>query len=436
MGVVTAASLADFGHTVECVDRDQRRTTQLNAGVVPFYESGLDELVQRHVASGQLKFSTDIGRAAARAAAVFLTVGTAEGRSGDVDVDAVLSAATSAAPHMRHGSVLVTKSTVPIGTGALIEDILARHAQPGAVIDVVANPEFLRAGSAVRDFARPERVVIGTRNERAAAYMRELFQSLYVVDTPVIETTIETAELIKYVSNAYLAVKLAFANEIAHLCDRVGADVHLVTTAMGLDRRIGVTYLRPGPGFGGPCLPRDVRALAAMGAARSARQHIVEAAIAANERQRFIILERIRRAINGMSPATIALLGLAYKPNTSEVRESPAIFICQRLATSGIAVRTFDPLALAHAKSALGSTDGVSYCADPYEAANGADLLAVMTEWNEFRSLDWRRLRGLMRQPRVFDARNMFDPTAIVAEGFTYSCLGRQIVASEPRTGE
>ena len=429
LGVASAAQLADYGHTVECIDTDARRVAQLNAGMLPFYEPRLREVMQKQITDRNLRFSTDAAGAAARASAVFLTTSAPASPSGEVDLNPLLAAASAVVPEMRHGAVLVVRSAVPVGTGALLEDLVIRRARPGTIVDVVANPEFMRMGSALHDLTHPERVVMGTRNDRAAACMRQLFESLYVAETPIIETTLESAELIKFAADAFLTIKIGFANELAALCDRLGADIHLVTTAVGLDRRIGLQYLRAGAGIGGPSLLSATRQLVAMGGPRKAPQLIAEAALAANEQQLALLFETVSNAIAGLSPSSvIAILGAAFKPETSDVRESPAIALCGRLAASGAIVRVFDPVAMSDAKPALQRHASQVVCCDtPYDAVAGADAIVAMTAWEQFRHLDWRKIRQLARHPKIVDARNMFDPSAMIANGFEYWSTGRQV---------
>jgi UDPglucose 6-dehydrogenase len=428
VGLVSAACLADVGHMVEVLDPSAERTAELTAGVLPFFEPGLPALVAKNVAAGRLTFSTSLA-SAARAQVVFLAVATPATSNGEANLEHVLSAAAGVAPYMSDGSVLAVVSTVPVGTGALIEDILVRFGPSEAEVTLVVNPTFLRQGTAISDFLRPERVVIGTRNERAAARMRKLYRPVYPTETPIIETTVETAELIKYASNAFLAVKIGFANEMANLCDRIGADVEVVTNAMGLDRRIGSEFLHAGPGYGGACLPKDTKVLSAIGVSRGARQVIVEAAIAVNERQRANLVEQVRTALEGARMPTVAVLGLAFKANTSDICESPAIFLAQRLAAAGVSIRAFEPCARDQARDALAAYEStVAFCDDPYEAAAGADALILMTDSIEFRNLDLARIRRLLRRPTLIDPCNVLDPVATANLGFDYVCTGRQAV--------
>jgi len=430
VGLVTGTCLADFGHDVVCVDQDVERVASLEAGALPFYEPGLLELLTKNVAARRLSFATDAAAAVRRSSIVFLTVGTPPAAAGSVDLRQLMNAVADVAPHLPAACVVVTKSTVPVGTGARVEQLLARLAPRGAAVDVASNPEFLREGSAVGDFMRPDRVVIGTRTPRAAAVLRELYRALYLIETPIVETTIETAEMIKYASNAFLAVKIGFVNEIANLCDEVDADVHVVAKAMGLDKRIGAKFLHPGPGYGGSCFPKDTRALAAIGNASGVPQRIVETAIAVNQQQQERLLEKILSALGAVHAPRVAVLGLAFKPNTSDVRESPALFICRRLMRAGVAVRAFDPVANDEAAAALVDAGSRFVCAaGAYEAVEGADAVIVMTEWNEFRSLDLARVRALMRRPILIDPRNVLSPAAAAALGFTYFCTGRRTAA-------
>jgi len=430
VGLVTGTCLADFGHRVVCVDQDVERVASLEAGALPFYEPGLLELITKNVAARRLAFSTDAAAAVSRSSIVFLTVGTPPAADGSVDLRQLMDAVADVAPHLPAQCVVVTKSTVPVGTGARVEQVLSRIAPRGTEVHVASNPEFLREGSAVGDFMRPDRVVIGSRHPRAAAVLRELYRPLYLIETPIVETTIETAEMIKYASNAFLAVKIGFVNEIANLCDEVDADAHVVAKAMGLDKRIGAKFLHPGPGYGGSCFPKDTRALAAIGNASGVPQRIVETAIAVNQQQQERLLEKILSALGALNAPRVAVLGLAFKPNTSDVRESPALFICRRLMRAGVGVRAFDPVANEEAAAALADAGSrLVLAAGAYEAVEGVDALVIMTEWNEFRSLDLARVRGLMRRPILVDPRNILSPAAAAALGFTYLCTGRRTAA-------
>ncbi len=426
VGLVSGACFADFGHTVTCVDLDKTRIERLEACELPFFEPGLAEIVDRNVAAGRLRFTTQTAGAVRDALVVFLAVGTPEGKNGEADLSQILAAVEQIAADLTDYKVIVTKSTAPAGTGARLAQVLAAGAPSGADFDVVSNPEFLREGAAVQDFMRPDRIVIGTTSERAVAIMREIYRPLYLIETPVIVTNVETAEMIKYASNAFLAVRISFINEVANLCERVGADVHLVAKGMGLDNRIGAKFLHPGPGFGGSCFPKDTRALAALGTRFGARQLVVESAIAANEHQKNVVLEKLQSVLGTLIQRQIAVLGLSFKPNTSDVRESPGIDLCRKLVSLGARVRAFDPVAGEDAAAALGqSARAVCFAKDVGGAVTRSDALVIMTEWNEFRSLDMAALGALMRQPIVIDMRNVWDPAQARAAGFLYVGVGR-----------
>ena len=426
VGLVSGACLADFGHSVTCVDSDASRVEALGVGTIPFFEPGLSEIVSRNVSAGRLRFSGDLGGAVRTATVVFIAVGTPQGLDGKADLSQIAAVAAEIAGYLDGYKVIVTKSTVPVGTGGWLTAYLRTHASPAAAFDVVSNPEFLREGSAVGDFLRPDRVVIGTTSERAAAAMREIYRPLYLIETPLVVTDVESAEMIKYASNAFLAVKIGFINEIANLCERVGADVHVVAKGMGLDKRIGPKFLHPGPGYGGSCFPKDTRALAALGESHGVTQRIVTAAIDVNAHQRERLVDKIDQVLGGVSGRRIAILGLTFKPNTDDIRESPSLFVCRALASRGARVTAFDPVAAAAAAEALGDAAGaVTLASSAYAAVERADAVVIMTEWNEFRGLDLERLRGLMAQPIIVDARNVLDPAQTRALGFVYVATGR-----------
>jgi UDPglucose 6-dehydrogenase len=429
VGLVSGACLADFGHDVVCVDVNAQRIAQLEAGKIPFFEPGLAEVVERNIAASRLRFSTDTDAAVSDATVVLLAVGTPEGADGEADVSQILEAASQIGRALTGYKVIVTKSTVPIGTGARVRQVIMDQA-PGVDFDVVSNPEFLREGAAVQDFLRPDRIVIGSSSDRASAIMREIYRPLYLIETPVIMTEIETAEMIKYASNAFLAVKISYINEVANLCERVGADVHVVAKGMGLDKRIGPKFLHPGPGYGGSCFPKDTRALAALGVRFGVRQRVVESAIEVNEQQKEIVLDKLHHSLGSLIQRQIAVLGLAFKPNTSDVRESPALHLCRRLVALGARVRAFDPVATGDARSALGPiAESIHFASDVKEAVSRADAVVIMTEWNEFRSLDLASLKPLMRQHVVIDVRNVLDPATARDAGFTYAGTGRGIAS-------
>jgi UDPglucose 6-dehydrogenase len=433
VGLVTGACLADFGHVVTCVDHEPSRIDGLRNSNVPFYEPGLLELVSRNAGVGRLRFSTDVGEAVRHSTVILLAVGTPEGGNGEADLSQISAVATAVAAHMDGYRVIATKSTVPVGTGAWLRRYIQERLALPSEFDVVSNPEFLREGSAVNDFMRPDRVVIGTESEHAAGIMREIYRPLYLIETPIVVTSIESAEMIKLASNAFLAVKIGFMNEIANLCDRVGADVHVVAKGMGLDKRIGGKFLHPGPGYGGSCFPKDTRALAVIGTDRGARQHIVEAAIGVNLTQRQLVIEKLVDVLGGVKGRNIAVLGLAFKPNTDDVRESPALYVCRELVLAGARVRAFDPVARRTAEGALGDLGGkMTFATDAYDTLDGADAVVIMTEWNEFRGLDLQRVFSLMAYPLIVDTRNVLDPALTLALGFKYVCTGRQVLAGQP----
>jgi UDPglucose 6-dehydrogenase len=425
---VAGACFADFGHTVTCVDVDARRLDDIRAGRMPFYEPGLSEIVQRGMAAGRLHFTTDVGEAVRGSLVLFITVGTPDKEDGSgADLSQIDAAAQSLANHIEDYRVVVLKSTVPVGTSQRIRALLTKTLSPGS-FDIVSNPEFLREGSAIGDFVRPDRVVIGASSPSAAAIMREIYRPLYLIEAPIIVTDNATAEMIKYASNAFLAMKVSFINEVANLCDNACADVHVVAKGMGLDRRIGPKFLHPGPGYGGSCFPKDTRALAAIGRQFGAPQRLVEATIAVNEHQRDVVFEKIERALEGVSGKPIAILGLSFKPNTSDVRESPALDICERLIAAGAHLRLFDPVAADEAVRELARLQGtISTHSDAYVAATGADAVVIMTEWNEFRSLDLKQLMVVMRSPMVIDVRNVLEPSQAQALGIPYVCMGRPV---------
>lgn len=431
VGLVSGACLADFGHAVTCVDADQRRIESIARGDIPFFEPGLAELTRRHVAAGRLSLTTDVESGVREASVIFLAVGTPAAHDGTADLSQIMTAVRATVPHLRGYRVIATKSTVPVGTGAQIRKLVEANLANDARVDVVSNPEFLREGSAIADFLRPDRVVIGSASARAAEIMREIYRPLYLIETPVVFTTIETAEMIKYASNAFLAVKISYINEMANLCDRTGADVHTVARAMGLDKRIGSKFLHPGPGYGGSCFPKDTRALARMGEEHGVELEVVGAAIRANARQQRLATDKIAEAAGGVRDRTIAVLGLAFKPNTSDTRESPACYLCRWLAHSGARVRAYDPAARHEAEDSLGDVH-VDFFDDAYDAATASDVVVIATEWNEFRSIDLVRLRTVMRGAAVVDCRNVLDPDRVAAAGFTYHSTGRGTRASEP----
>jgi UDPglucose 6-dehydrogenase len=423
VGLVSGACFSEFGVTVTCVDKDDEKIARLGRGEIPIFEPGLDALVERNAQAKRLMFSTDLAGAVAGADAVFIAVGTPSRRGdGHADLTYVQEAAREIAQALTGYAVVVTKSTVPVGTGRQVARIM-REANPKAQFDVVSNPEFLREGSAINDFMRPDRTIIGAETPQAQEVMRQLYRPLYLIETPILFTGLETAELIKYASNAFLATKITFINEIADVCEAVGADVHDVARGIGLDGRIGRKFLHPGPGFGGSCFPKDTQALARTAEQVSAPMRIVETVIAVNDARKRKMAQRIRQACGGsVAGKTLAVLGLTFKPNTDDMREAPSLVILPPLQHDGAKIQAFDPEGMEEASKLL---PGIQCCADAYEAMTGADALVILTEWNEFRSLSLRRMRECLRQPVVVDLRNVYNPDDMRAAGFIYHSIGR-----------
>jgi UDPglucose 6-dehydrogenase len=432
VGLVSGACFSEFGVNVVCVDKDLDKIARLEKGQIPIFEPGLDQLVEANRRAGRLSFTDNLKEAVAGADAVFIAVGTPSRRGdGHADLSYVFGAAEEIAAALTGYTVVVTKSTVPVGTGRRVAEIV-RKARPDAQFDVVSNPEFLREGSAIQDFMRPDRVVIGCESERAAAVVRELYRPLYLIEVPMIFTALETAELTKYAANSFLATKISFINEIADLCERVGADVQDVARGIGLDGRIGRKFLHAGPGYGGSCFPKDCLALTRTAAEHGVPIRVVEMAAHVNDSRKAAMAARIIRHCGGsVADKTIAILGLAFKPNTDDMRDSPSLAIIPRLKEAGATVRAFDPESMAEAKKELG---GITYCASAYEAMEGADALVIVTEWNEFRALDLARVKSLLRTPTVIDLRNIYRPADMAKAGFYYFSIGRRPV--EPSEGK
>lgn len=426
VGLVSGACFSEFGVEVVCVDMAEEKIARLQRGEIPIYEPGLDALVVSNAEDGRLSFTSDLTGAVGAADAVFIAVGTPSRRGdGHADLSYVYDAAREIAAALDGYTVVVTKSTVPVGTGREVRQII-RQVRPDAKFDVVANPEFLREGSAINDFMRPDRVVIGADSDRAREVMRRLYRPLYLIETPILFTSLETAELIKYAANAFLAMKVSYINEIADLCERLGTDVHDVARGIGLDGRIGRKFLHPGPGYGGSCLPKDTAALVRTAQESVAPLRLVEAVIEINDARKSRMAEKVIAACGGsVAGKTVAVLGLTFKPNTDDMRESPSLQIVPALLRAGATVRAFDPEGMAEAKKLLG---GLIPCAGAYEAMAGADALAIITEWNEFRALDLARIKSLLREPVVVDYRNIYNPEEMAAAGLRYSCVGRPAV--------
>ncbi len=422
VGLVTGVCFADFGHSVLCVDIDSEKIELLKNSMVPFYEPGLKEFIERNTARKRLGFSDDVEWGIRESEVVFIAVGTPSLPDGQADLSQVFEVAKTIALNMTEYKVVVNKSTVSVGTGAKVAEVIRAHQKKPVPFDVVSNPEFLREGSAIEDFMRPDRIVIGASSERAMEIMTEIYRPLNLIETPLVKTNIETAELIKYASNAYLATRISFINEIANLCERVGADVHVVAKAMGLDGRIGKKFLHAGAGFGGSCFPKDTKALIKIAQQAGSRVSIVEAAISVNDHQREVVFQKIHKMGHPLAGKTIGILGLSFKPKTDDMREAPSIAVIQKLTEQKARVKAYDPVAQENARKIM---PGVEFCQDPYAVAEGADVLVVMTEWNEFRELDMPRLRQLMKAARIVDARNVYDPGKMRDLGFEYVGMGR-----------
>jgi UDPglucose 6-dehydrogenase len=422
VGLVSGACLSEFGHQVVCIDMDAGKIQRLRAGEIPIYEPGLEDLVKRNAGAKRLSFSTDITDIDG-AQAIFIAVGTPSRRGdGHADMTYVHSAAKQIAAQLKDYAVIVTKSTVPVGTGRTVEKIV-RETNPKAQFDVASNPEFLREGAAITDFMKPDRVVIGTDGERAKEIMRQIYRPLFLIDTPIVFTKLETAELIKYSANAFLAMKITFINQIADLCEKVGADVHEVAKGIGLDGRIGAKFLHPSPGFGGSCFPKDTRALIQTARDAGSPLSLIEATLDFNEARKTQMADRIVAALGGKAEGkTVAVLGLTFKPNTDDMREAASVTILPALQKRGIKIRAHDPEGMDEAKKQMPDLD---YRDDPYEAIEGADALVILTEWNSYRSLDLDRVKALLKAPVFVDLRNIYRPAEMQAAGFQYSSLGR-----------
>ncbi len=433
VGLVSGACFSEFGVEVVCVDQDAGKIARLRQGEMPIYEPGLEQLVATNVAARRLSFTSDLPSAVTAADAVFIAVGTPSRRGdGHADLSYVFGAAEEVAAALDGYTVVVTKSTVPVGTGRKVATLL-RKLRPDGAFDVVSNPEFLREGSAIQDFMRPDRVVIGAEGERAQAVMRELYRPLFLSETPILFTTIETAEITKYAANSFLATKISFINEIADLCERVGADVQDVAKGIGLDGRIGRKFLHPGPGYGGSCFPKDCLALVKTAQAAGAPLSIVEAVIGANDSRKEAMAERVIRACGGnVRGKTLAVLGLTFKPNTDDMRDSPSLVIVPALQRAGAEIRAFDPEGMTEAAKSMRN---VAFCDNAYDAMTGADAVVIVTEWNEFRALDLARVKTLLRAPTVIDLRNIYKPEDMSAAGFYYVSVGRAAVEPSASRG-
>jgi UDPglucose 6-dehydrogenase len=423
VGLVSGACFADFGHRVTCIDKDVGKIKALESGKIPIYEPGLDQLVASNVAAGRLDFSLDIKQAVAQADAVFIAVGTPTRRGdGHADLSYVNSAAREIAENLEGFTVIITKSTVPVGTGDNVERIIA-ETNPKAHFTVASNPEFLREGAAIRDFKHPDRIVVGAEDERARKVIAEIYRPLYLNQAPIMYTGRRTAELIKYAANAFLATKITFINEIADLAERVGADVQEVARGIGLDNRIGSKFLHAGPGFGGSCFPKDTRALVKTAQDYDVPLRIVEAVLTVNDNRKRAMARKVAAVLGGdLRNRTIGVLGLAFKPNTDDMREAPSIPLITAMQDLGAKVQAFDPVSMNEAKLELPE---VTYCDSPYSCATKADALVIVTEWEQFRALDFDRLKKEMAQPVIVDLRNIYSADEVAKHGFTYASVGR-----------
>lgn len=424
VGLVTGTCFSEFGVNVTCVDNDAEKIDDLRRGIIPIYEPGLEDMVRKNSAEGRLNFTTDIREAIYNSRVVLIAVGTPPRPDGSADLSYVEEVAQVIAECLNGYKVVVTKSTVPIGTGEKIRNFIKENSTVDCDFDVASNPEFLREGSAIEDFMRPDRVVIGVESKRAADILKDLYSPLFLIETPFVITSVASAEMIKYASNAFLATKISFINEIAEICERVGADVHQVAKGMGLDRRIGSKFLHAGPGFGGSCFPKDTRALVEIARDHGYHMRTVSATIAVNDSRPESMLAKVKRLLPDVSGKKIAVLGLSFKPNTDDMRESPSIPIIKSLCQEGALISAYDPASRKSAEPVF-KNENVTYAADVYKAAEGADLLIIITEWNQFRNLDLDEIKKLMVSPKVVDCRNVYDPVKMAQKGFEYICVGR-----------
>jgi UDPglucose 6-dehydrogenase len=421
VGLVSGACLSEFGHDVVCIDKDAAKVEKLKTGGIPIYEPGLDDVVAVNAKAGRLSFTTDLASAVAGADAVFIAVGTPSRRGdGHADLSFVFAAAEEIATALTGYAVVVTKSTVPVGTSRRVEEII-RGKNPKAEFDMASNPEFLREGSALEDFRRPDRVVVGCDTERAREVMREVYRPLYLNETPILFTSRESSELIKYAANAFLATKITFINEMADICEKVGGNVQDVARGIGLDGRIGNKFLHAGPGYGGSCFPKDTLALVQTAQQLNAPTRIVEAVVAVNEARKLAMTQKIESAFGGVKGKTIAVLGLTFKPNTDDMRDAPSLVIVPALQAAGAVIRAYDPEGAKEARKLL----NIELAADTYEALEGADGVVILTEWNEFRALDFARMKAALKTPLMVDLRNIYRPSQMQEAGFRYISVGR-----------
>jgi len=448
VGLVTGTCLADFGLSVTCVDQDETKISLLNSGGVPIYEPNLEALIKKNISAGRLTFTTDLEKAVKQSKVIFIAVGTPSNNDGSANLKQIEKVAQQIATSMNEYKIIVNKSTVPIGTATKIKEIINKNViapssvipDPSSVIpakagihpsssspfDIVSNPEFLREGSAVYDFTHPDKIVIGTNSPKALKIMQEIYRPLYLIDTPFVITNPETAELIKYACNAFLATKITFINEIANLCDKVGADVHQIAKAMGLDGRISPKFLHPGPGYGGSCFPKDTEALYHFASTCGYEFKLLKGVISANKRQRELMVDKIKHHLGDLKGKTIAILGLSFKQNTDDIRKSPAIDIIKLLLKEGVHIKCFDPLAMENTRKIL---PNLTYCQDEYKTARDSDALIIATEWNQFRNLDLLKIKKLLKSPVLIDLRNLYEPATLKSLGFIYEGIGRNLIS-------
>lgn len=425
VGLVSGAGIAEFGHNLTCVDIDQDKIDRLKQGEIPIYEPGLKSLVSENVNKGRLSFSNAVGLSIEKSDIIFIAVGTPQGENGEADLSAVKAVAETIGTHINGYTLICTKSTVPIGTGKMIESII-RYQNPEANFDYVSNPEFLREGAAVKDFLHPDRIVVGVRTEKAASIMQDVYRPLYINETPMVSTTVETAEMIKYASNAFLALKISYINEIANLCEAVGADVHEVAKAMGQDGRISPKFLHPGPGFGGSCFPKDTEALVATGRANESPMRTIEAAIQTNTNQKFKMVDKLVTLMDGdVNGKTIAILGLAFKPQTDDVRDAASRVIIPELVNKGATIHAYDPIAMDNFKRHY---PDVSFFDNWQHAVEKADGAVILTEWNEFRGMDLSELKSRMATPIILDTKNILSIQQLQSLGFSFDNVGRTAI--------
>lgn len=422
VGLITGVCFAEFGLNVICVDSDEKKIKLMKEAIVPFYEPGLKELLQRNLKADRIHFTTNIADAVDSSLVIFIAVGTPPRGDGSADMRHVEDVARRIAAHIKSYKVVVTKSTVPVGTGEKIRKIISKNLKETVDFDIISNPEFLREGAGIEDFMRPNRVVIGASSARAIAIMEELYRPLYLIETPFVITDVKTAELIKYASNAFLATKVSFINEIANLCETIGADVQIVAKAIGLDRRIGPKFLHAGPGYGGSCFPKDTRALLQIAKNNKMALRVIEAVIKANEHQKERAVKKIKDTMGPLKGKTICILGLSFKPNTNDLRDAPSLYIINKLLRAGAKIRAYDPVAMKDAKKIFPK---ITCCKDAYDAAKGTDAVVIVTEWNQFRNLDLIRIKNLAKEEFFFDLRNIYEPDKVKKMGFRYYSVGR-----------